>query len=651
MVVVSKAKGKRCPFITSVTRLMQPCQQLRDLAKVAEIEKRRTTLMLDSTRASSSGQTPRSGDPTESSSERFPRDVRSSFDEEAGSSPGRTTALKSHHAVRTRPLTGISEGDENRLSNAQQGFVPGLSQGGAEALPRATHQLAHLNDPFDDRQSIATDQLSFASSTNVIPIAFVPSQPTPLAGAGPSVARGGTTPSAQTALEAAREKALKTGRLKVGIAAPPSRPARSPDLDLRLHPNNKARSDTNIVETLASADGNSHDHNAYRLSVNTTKSVAPSFFSGTSEFAATGMDAPMIMTSKQVQLGIRQAAEVVHISPSTGTGSGFPSASAQYLTVQGAAGGYEDDAASPTPRTSGPFLAGRPDSTTSSSAPHADDPFADAHNLANGSVTHRLQPQRSTATFGGAREHHLSHQSSAFASDDGRSAVSASVAGGGGGDLRFSMSSLAESKHRDRDSVSTQGTGALRDVVVGEARKINLGGAIGARPPTAWQMRSATNFVGTGREDDDSAPLARPQPGFAGTEQYGEQSGARESMLSGRSDDSFLNAIIPPKFTASQTDSPSKTPYSSSGLAQKLPTSMSTETFSSAALFAGASPGKRQPAPQVQSPSRNVGQNPLASESRHTLGLSGFEFQIGDDEERDAAYEELPPLPMQVSRS
>lgn len=605
--------------------------QLRDLAKVAELEKRRT-LMLDSTRAASP-QPPRSGDPTETSSERFPRDVRSSFDEE--SSPGRTTALKPHHTVRSRPLTGISEGDENRLSN-QQGFA---GQEGPLELPRMAH-----NNPFDDRQSIATDQVSFASSTNVIPIAFVPSQPTPVKGTGASAARAGPA-DAQTALEAAREKALKTGRLKVGIAAPPSRPARSPDLDLRLNPQNKSRSDSNIMETLASADGNGND-NAYRLSVNTTKSVAPSFFSGTSEFAATGMDAPMIMTSKQVQLGIRQAAEVVHISPHTGTGPGF-SPSAQYLTVNGA-GGYDDDVPSPTPRAGGPFLASQQASGMSSSHPDADDPFSDAHDLAIGGTAPRLQSQRSTATFGGgARDHHLSHQSSAFASDDGRSAVS-TVAGGG--DLRFSMGSLAGPNIRD--SVSTQGTGALHDAVVGEARKINLGGAIGGRPPTAWQVRGTINLMSEREEEDRSAPLARPRPGFAEGQASEQSTGARESMMSGRSEDSFLNAIIPPKFAPAQGDSPSKLPYSSSNLAQKMPTSMSTETFSSGAMFGGASPGKRYPPPpQLQSPSRRVGQNPLASESRHTLGLSGFEFQIGDDEERDAAFEELPPIPTQVSRS
>jgi hypothetical protein len=39
-------------------------------------------------------------------------------------------------------------------------------------------------------------------------------------------------------------------------------------------------------------------HNAQRLSVTTTRSAAPSFFSGTSEFAATGMDAPMMKRRK-----------------------------------------------------------------------------------------------------------------------------------------------------------------------------------------------------------------------------------------------------------------------------------------------------------------------------------------------------------------
>lgn len=528
--------------------------------------------MLDSARPLSGGQASQnSGDPPlESTSERFPRDVRSSFDEEAAAPLGHPLAS------RGRPLTGISEGDEHRLSAQQQTYARPDGSG------QRSH-LAHPSNPFDDRQSIATDQLSFTSSTNVIPIAFVPSHPPTTTTSGRGASHGNSL-AAQTALDVARERALKTGRLKVGIAVPPSRPARSPDLDLRLNPQSSNRLDANIMETLAVPEQGSHN-NAQRLSVTTTRSAAPSFFSGTSEFAATGMDAPMIMTSRQVQLGIRQAADLVHIPPSGGTA----------------------------------------------------DPFSDAH-------TPQLRSQRSTATFGGgARDHHLSHQSSAMLSDDGRSAVSDTA----GGDLRFSMGSLAGSNLRD--SISTQGTGALRDVVVGEARKINLG-AMGMQPPTAWQTRGAPHVVP--ETDGEAGPLARPRPGFAtGSDvaQSGEQYGARESMMSGRSDDSFLNAIIPPKPNPSSTpgESPSKAPYTSSGLAQRLPTSMSTETFNSGALFTGASPGKRYPPPPpqaAQSPRRTtVGQNPLANESRHTLGLSGFEFQIGDNDE--AEMEELPPLP------
>ncbi|GHJ86770.1 hypothetical protein NliqN6_3172 [Naganishia liquefaciens] len=542
-------------------------RKLRDLAKVAEIEKHRTTLMLDSARPLSGRPgSHNSGDPQmESTSERFPRDVRSSFEEEAAAPLGRPVV------PRSRPLTGIAEGDERRLSAQQNARQD-------DPLQRQSH-LAHPNNPFDDRQSVATDQISFTSSTNVIPIAFVPSHP-------PSSSARASNPnplSAQTALDVARERALKTGRLKVGIAVPPSRPARSPDLDLRLNPQNNNRSvDGNIVETLAVPDQASH--NAQRLSVTTTRSAAPSFFSGTSEFAATGMDAPMIMTSRQVQLGIRQAADLVHIPPS---------AAATTL-----------------------------------------DPFSDAH-------TPQLRSQRSTATFGGgARDHHLSHQSSA---DDGQFAGSDAA-----GDLRFSMGSLAGSNLRD--SISTQGTGALRDVVVGEARKINLG-AMSMQPPTAWQTRCATHIVPVPSADSEP-PLMRPRPGFAAPSeaQSSEQYGARESMMSGRSDDSFLNAIIPPK--PSFSESPAKGPYTASNLAQKLPTSMSTETFHSGALFTGASPGKPPPSlPQqtAQSPQRSTGfgQNPLASESRHTLGLSGFEFQIGDHDE--AEMEELPALPAQTS--
>ncbi|KAJ9096320.1 hypothetical protein QFC21_005140 [Naganishia friedmannii] len=611
------------------------------------------------------------------SGERFPRDVRAGDDEPP------STGLAPRRA---RPLTGISEGDET-FAAAQAGYLLPHNND-SRALQRNSQHLQHPLNPFDDRASVVTDDNNsfVSSSTNVIPIAFVPSHPTPAGGIGPSAARG--VGGAQT-LEAARERAAVNGRLRLGIPAPagqqehttlsaglappvsaaPSRPARSPDLDLRLSPNTPQ----NGIETLLATDpyGNGQKN---RASFATTRSTAPSFMSGTSSVGGM-MDAPVIMTSRQVHMGVRQAAEVVRIPPQQ--------AEDGYLTVPGVQEGADDDMRTPTGTM---FRRSRPESSDASSfatfaigdGPGAvtgnpfSDPVAGGHGRTDVRASSstsvsastaeigdacRLQPQRSTATFG---EPHSANHRATYASsittnttEDGQSAHR-----GQGGDLRFSMGSLAGSSHHHqlyaRDSMSTQGgNGSL-----GEARRAHVGVQPQAAP-TAWQTRGSSSLAFAaatpGDEDDFSMPLARPRPGFAAdSSQQGQEyrGGGRESMMSGRSDDSFLNAIIPPKFNHSSTlgttamagDSPS------SARVQRLPTSLSTETFSSpSAHFIRSGPGASPAAGErnfAQQDSPTPSPSKQASDSRHTLGLSGFEFQIGDVEDAELP----PPLPAQGHR-
>ncbi|KAJ9127485.1 hypothetical protein QFC24_000894 [Naganishia onofrii] len=654
---------------------------LRDLVKVnQQLEKRRTNTTLPASPPTAGNPLTHSPHSSNNSAERFPRDVRAGEDE-----PPAHTGLAPRRA---RPLTGISEGDET-FAAAQAGYLL-ADDNDSRALQRNSQHLQHPLNPFDDRASVATDDnTSFvSSSTNVIPIAFVPSHPTPVGGIGPSAARGVGAPGAgaQSTLQAARERAAVSGRLRVGIAASvpgqpslanlsaglaplvsaaPSRPARSPDLDLRLTPNTPQ----NGIETLLTTDPYGHGQKNSRASFATTRSAAPSFMSGTSSVGGM-MDAPVIMTSRQVHMGVRQAAEVVRIPHQQAEEEGF-------LAVPGAQEKIEDDMRTPTGTM---FRRSRPESSDASSfatfaigdGPGAvGNPFTDpvhygykdvrASSSTSISVSttgmgeeHRLQPQRSTATFG---EPQSSNPRATYASsvitnitDDGQSAHHAQ-----GGDLRFSMGSLAGSSHHHqpyaRDSVSTQGGSGT----IGEARRVYVG-TQGHAAPTAWQTRGSSSLAfatsAAANEEDYSMPLARPRPGFAADSPYQGQeygAGGRESMMSGRSDDSFLNAIIPPKFNHSSalgTTSITSGDSPSSGRVQHLPTSLSTETFSSpSALFIRPGPGTSSITGQrnrAQQESPTPSPSKQASDARHTLGLSGFEFQIGDEEDAELP----PPLPV-----
>lgn len=413
-------------------------------------------------------------------------------------------------------------------------------------------------NPFSDRESVLTDTLSFGS-TNVIPIAFVP----------PTATAAATTPTTTTknnagvtglteqakkdsamALDAARRE-LENIRGN-SLAGPPTRPRRSPDLDLRLNvaggmpppsggPGRFSEMDRleyigrNQAPGGAPMTDNDNRH-SYQTS-RTTASFAPSYFSSQTDL---GVDVPMILTSRQVQLGTRQLAEVVQLSGNNN--------SPQHLSIDTAAAQAQRGSHNPLLVRS-PYSARSPGSANS-------DPFDDrkSEHPTPSADNSRLPQTSSQQTFG---DHEQEGSSAAHQPRD----------------LRFSMGSLALRRDDDRDSMSSFGTGYFTDrnvAVVGEARKV---------------------FVGQPRLGGGN--MQPPRPAFIN--QAAGQS--RESMMSGRSDaDSFLGSfpIIPPSPEGQNEAFP----------ATQLPTSMSVRSMAVSSAASPAPAGPSVPRPRDSTDSR-----------------------------------------------
>lgn len=154
-------------------------------------------------------------------------------------------------------------------------------------------------DPFADGQSISTNDSS-NHSTNIIPIQYIPSK-----------SDEGVSQAART-LDEARQNLFKPRH------APP-RPARSPDLDLRLNPPQHDPRPPGTGESIPEK---------IRESYLSETSGAPSFLSGNSYDVYN--DAPRIVTSKQVHVGRLQQAEVVQFGR-PGESSQQPLTATQHL--------------------------------------------------------------------------------------------------------------------------------------------------------------------------------------------------------------------------------------------------------------------------------------------------------------------------------
>ncbi|WVQ84951.1 hypothetical protein IAT38_007115 [Cryptococcus sp. DSM 104549] len=273
-------------------------------------------------------------------------------------------------------------------------------------------------DPFSDRQSIST--MGSGGTANIIPIQWIPPSKSEdalsrVAGGQPAAqAQGGQTAAAR-ALDEARQNLFK-----------PKRPARSPDMDLRLNPT------TGISTAPSSFDPGAlrspADAAGWRDSYLSGNSAAPSYWSGQSDVH---LDAPKIVTSKQVQIGRYQQAEMVQ----------FGGKSPQIVEMLG------KGKLSPVRDEENPFNS----LSSVASSSYARHPAERGEEPAPG-----LSPSNASFQSGEATVRSLTPRSARFGEEERLGAAGGEGAGGDGesGDLRFSMGSLAY-----RDSVSTMGTG------------------------------------------------------------------------------------------------------------------------------------------------------------------------------------------------
>lgn len=148
-------------------------------------------------------------------------------------------------------------------------------------------------DPFGDQNSLQTDRADSGHSTNVVPIHYVPGT-----AAEAMAMRNGQ--NANPMQQAAAARTLDQARQNLWKPRmPPQRPARAPDLDLRL--NSQNQNGQRVMQEVP--------HNESRDSFVSALSTAPSYMSGAT--ADLHLDVPKIMTRQQVHVGRLQAAEVV----------------------------------------------------------------------------------------------------------------------------------------------------------------------------------------------------------------------------------------------------------------------------------------------------------------------------------------------------
>lgn len=320
---------------------------------------------------------------------------------------------------------------------------------------------------------------------------------------------------------------------------PPRRPARSPDLDLRLQQVGKGGKppsafNPELMETLEQDPyGRSRDGNSSRISVLTSRtgvSVAPSFISANE--------------------AVVQRAAVVDVS-------------GRHLTVD--TGGAETGATSPGKESHLSMDSGN------------SDPFSDQK-------ADRFSAGTFGAMLGGSSEGH--GQSQPRGVDPRSSGYSgfSSTMGMGENDIRYSVGSEFSMGQ------------------VNQARVVKLGPTSGLQMP---EPPRDSVIVGQGGK----------MP--------------RESMMSdksGRSDDSFLNAIIPPPF--GNTSAPTRVPSQSR---QHIPSSMSNMSFPDARFTDARSP------PDAEQSGGNPNRNTLGGQSAASEGLSDFDFRVEGDLQ--------PPLP------
>lgn len=158
-------------------------------------------------------------------------------------------------------------------------------------------------DPFADSRSMST--AGSGHSTNVIPIHYVPGGQSDdtLTKALHGYRDGegtGVPPTADQQAAAARTlDQARQNLFRPRNGAPPPRPARAPDLDLRLNP---AENQGQMTEL----------SNGSRTSMVSFNSASPSFMS--TNTSDVNLDIPKIVTRQQIQVGRLQAAQAVNVA-------------------------------------------------------------------------------------------------------------------------------------------------------------------------------------------------------------------------------------------------------------------------------------------------------------------------------------------------
>ncbi|WVF68734.1 hypothetical protein IAT40_003506 [Kwoniella sp. CBS 6097] len=486
---------------------------------------------------------------------------------------------------------------------------------------RGTIDLDKSGDPFSDRQSIST--MGSGGTANIIPIQYIPPSKSDEALSKKS---GGPGPANQSAaakrLDEARQNLLH-----------PRRPARAPDLDLRLTVPGQSgpgaggsSSAPPSAYDLRSPGGSSSQYRDSYLSGN---SAAPSYWSGQSDVH---LDAPKIVTSKQVQIGRLQQAEVVQF----GKPQMIERLGGQSSTLPGGRLSPVHDV------KENPFNGNGNGNRDDLEPPSALSPTG---SFQSGEATIRTLTPMSNRRFDEEEEEGL------------RSAEPSSA---GTGDLRFSMGSLAY-----RDSVSTMGTGNFMASASNNPSYTHL-------PPPLPGSRMSN---GSSRSFADSVlgafPMIPPhaESGNGRTSQFPHGIVSRsESVTAGLPqstsvstlDHAALSSRPPPlhslgsnaargyhdenAYTEHLTDSPSV--YTEANTPRKRPETQASVADSFLGSFpflhpgAGGTGAGTNPNPEDMA-SMPSGVNSQRGVSTTSEGLGGFDFRLGD----------APPVPVPATRS
>ncbi|WWC88363.1 uncharacterized protein L201_003274 [Kwoniella dendrophila CBS 6074] len=461
-------------------------------------------------------------------------------------------------------------------------------------------------DPFSDRQSIST--MGSGGTANIIPIQYIPPSKSDEALSKKAIP-GPEGPSNQSAAA----KALDIARQNL---LHPRRPARAPDLDLRLNPpsnSNAPPSAYSFLNDQRSPGGASSSQ--YRDSYLSGNSAAPSYWSGQSDVH---LDAPKIVTSRQVQIGRLQQAEVVQFGA-----NGKPN-----LTINGQISPDNENGEHLSPN----ILQGEQQRISPTSRSFH-------------SGTSRTLTPISNRFNDNIEEEELEE---GLRSNEPPSA-------GSDGDLRFSMGSLAY----DRNSVSTMGTGRYL------ASAIQTGSPSSPLPHSQAVQRS---------------PI--PPPPSSKPLTNGENRNSKDSSKSFADSVLGSFPMIPPNFShpdGGNNRSPLIPPSSSFG--SGLPQSTSTNTLEHLAFtsrpsttYKNSSPSpmkldnnnnkKSRPETQASVADSFLGSFPFIQPSQEELndlpsttqtpnvpsnasaralsttseGLGGFEFMLQNDQD-------IPPVP------